>query len=30
MISNFDLTKFHEILHTFLLEIAEWIRSLRK
>ena len=30
MISNFDIVKFREILHTFLQEIADWIRSLKK
>ena len=30
MISNFDLEEFRKILHTFLQEIADWIRSLKK
>ena len=30
MISNFDLDKFFGYLHTFLQEVSDWIRSLKK
>ena len=29
MTKNFDIEQFRVILHTFFLELAEWLRSLK-